>query len=52
VIVIGRDEDGNRFLAKMRPEDDAVEQMTIEEPIGKTGKIKYEDSTALNWFYL
>lgn len=52
VIVIGRDEDGNRFLAKMRPEDNAVERMTIEEPIGKTGEIKCEDSTALNWFYL
>ncbi len=52
VFVIGRDEDGNRFLARMRPEDEAVERMTIEEPIGKTGSIEYDTSTGLNRFRL
>ncbi|MDY6795765.1 MAG: hypothetical protein SWK76_10910 [Actinomycetota bacterium] len=52
VIVIGRDENGDRFLAKMRPENKVVEQMTLEEPIGEMGGIEYEESTSLNWFYL
>jgi hypothetical protein len=49
--VLGRDENGSRFLARVRPEGGVIEQMTREEPIGRFGKVEHDTSTLTNWFY-
>ncbi len=49
--VLGRDENGSRFLARVRPEGRVIEQMTWEEPIGRSGKVAHKTSTSTNWFY-
>jgi acetyl-CoA C-acetyltransferase len=49
--VIGREEDDNRFIAKIKPEKNVLEQMTREEIIGKPGRVEYDSKDALNWFY-
>ncbi len=49
--VIGRGEDDNRFIAKIKPEKNVLEQMTREEIIGKRGRVEYDSKDALNWFY-
>ena len=48
--IIGRDEDGNRFIARVRPDKGVLVQMTMEEMIGKTGNVKYDQITSVNWF--
>jgi acetyl-CoA C-acetyltransferase len=50
--VIGREEDDNRFIAKIKPEKNVLEQMTREEIIGKRGRVEYDPANAINWFYL
>ena len=49
--VLGRDENENRFLARVRPEGGVIKRMTCEEPIGRNGKIEFDASTLTNWFY-
>lgn len=49
--VLGRDENGNRFLASVKPDGGIIEQMTREEPIGRSGKVEYDASTLTNLFY-
>jgi len=50
--VIGREENDNRFIAKIKPEKNVLEQMTREEIIGKHGRVDYDPAKAINWFYL
>ncbi len=49
--VLGRDENENRFLARVRPDGGIIERMTCEEPIGRSGKVEHDASTRTNWFY-
>lgn len=50
-LVIGRDAHSNRFLARVKAEEGVLEQMTREEPIGRSGRIEYDSSTSTNWFH-
>ena len=50
--VIGRIESDNRFIAKIKPEKNVLEQMTREEIIGKHGRVEYDPANTINWFYL
>ena len=52
LLVIGREESENRFLARVRPGKNILKQMTQEEMIGKRGVVKYDPATGQNWFYL
>ncbi len=49
-IVIGTLENNDRFISRVRPEEDVYQQMTVEEPIGKSGKVIYDEATSMNWF--
>ena len=51
-IVIGRDERENRFLARVRPGENILKQMTQEEMIGRRGMVKYDRATGQNWFHI
>ena len=50
-IVIGREESDDRFIAKVKPGKNVLEQMTRKEVIGKRGKVEYDPTNATNWFY-
>ena len=51
-VVIGREASNNRFLAKVRPEKGLLEAMTRDDIIGIQGRVEYDPSNAINWFYL
>ena len=50
-VLMGRDQYKNRFIANVESANGSVEQMTKEDPIGKTGDVKYDASTRLNRFH-
>ncbi|MDY6934975.1 MAG: hypothetical protein SVZ03_12245 [Spirochaetota bacterium] len=51
-IVVCRDKEDNRFLARVKPEEGMIEQMTREEPIGRDGRVEHDASNSTNWFYI
>jgi acetyl-CoA C-acetyltransferase len=50
-VVFGRDNQKNRFLAKVANQDNILEEMLKCEPIGKNGTVVCDESSALNQFY-
>jgi acetyl-CoA C-acetyltransferase len=50
-IIIGTQQSGNRFIARVNPADDLLEQMSREEIIGVYGNVEYDESMGINWFH-
>ena len=49
-IIIGRQEDGQRFIAHSEQDRDTFKLMTEEEIIGRQGTVTHQEATGLNLF--